>query len=168
LAQDHSTAAQGHYGQSMTLCREISYLPGLSKASLGLGKVAWHQEDIGAARTYFTEALQLQCKLGNPYDVAALLEAVATVTADNESDRAVQLLGAADGLRNTMGVVLHLPERAAYQVLIGHLKERLTATAFATAWKAGQSLTLEEALTLALRILASNEPQTHAGRDVAR
>jgi len=68
--------------------------------------------------------------------------------------RAVRLLGAAAAARVALGTPLPPAERAACERALGAARAHLDEDAFASAWAAGQALTLEQAITDAL---ATNE-----------
>jgi predicted ATPase/DNA-binding CsgD family transcriptional regulator len=72
------------------------------------------------------------------------------------AERGAQLLGAADALRQRLSA---LREQAAYyEARLAALRARLGETAFAAAWAAGQSLSRDEAVALALAELPATRP----------
>ena len=58
-------------------------------------------------------------------------------------------------LRKEAGTVFALPERAEYDSELHATRARLDSAAFDAAWRAGQAMTLEQALELALSETAS-------------
>jgi hypothetical protein len=89
--------------------------------------------------------------------IAASLEGLAAVNrAPGQPGRAVRLLGAAEALREWVGVPLPPTEQANYELLVAAIHAALGEEAFAAAWAAGRALSLEDAVSLAL-------DETHEG-----
>jgi hypothetical protein len=60
------------------------------------------------------------------------------------------MFGAVDGLLESMGSVLDMEDRQAYERQVAQVRTLLGAEAFARAWAAGRALSLEQALRQAL------------------
>lgn len=106
-----------------------------------------------AAYACLGESLDIRQRLGNKANVAACLEGLAAVAAaEGEvavAPWAVQLLGAADGLRDAVHTPIPPVEHAAYAATVQALRDRLPLADFAAAWAAGRALTFDDALALA-------------------
>jgi len=63
---------------------------------------------------------------------------------------AIQLFGAAAALRDAIGTHQQPFRQAAYEWGLSTVRTQLDATTFATAWTAGQAMTLEQAVRYAL------------------
>jgi hypothetical protein len=116
-----------------------------------LGMVAYMQDDYGRAAALLEEALQITRNLGARDVGADALEGLAWVaSACGQAHRAAQLGGAADALREVLGVSLKPGERASHVQVVRAVRASLGENAFAAAWAAGRALPLEEAIALAL------------------
>jgi non-specific serine/threonine protein kinase len=77
-----------------------------------------------------------------------------------KAERAARLFGATDAWRQARGVPLEPADRAAYTRDLTATREALEATAFQSAWAEGRSLSLDQAIGVAL---ATEETTTSAG-----
>jgi len=67
-------------------------------------------------------------------------------------DRAVRLFGAAEALREAIGLLSAPQERADYDARLAATRSRLGVVAFEAAWAEGRAMTLEQAIEYALAI----------------
>ncbi|HEX5630182.1 MAG TPA: hypothetical protein VFY15_00845, partial [Acidimicrobiia bacterium] len=96
------------------------------------------------------DALQIALELNEPFEVAIVLSHVAEVlAAARNANAATRLLSAAEAMRERTGgsreYVIARRDRA-----LAALRARLNENAFATAWEEGRTLTVEQAIELAL------------------
>ncbi|HEY3474061.1 MAG TPA: hypothetical protein VGK56_05580, partial [Anaerolineales bacterium] len=83
------------------------------------------------------------------------LESVAALALARQSlEPAVQLLGAADTLRQNTNSPLPRPNRSAQQKNLSLLHEQLDASVFSFAWAKGQAMTIDRAVAIALNQLS--------------
>ncbi len=138
--------------ESLKLNQALGQKSGISWSLRNLGDLARAQSDYRRAGMFFREALSLSHDLGQKREIASTLEALAQITAVQESSaRAARLLGAADGLRQAVGVeTLHPKERVEHDNQIVALRAQLGEQRFSEAWAEGRALTMEQAVELAL------------------
>jgi hypothetical protein len=74
-----------------------------------------------------------------------------TDAVEGQPASAASLFGAAEVQWRASGGVRYAPERSAYEQDLGRVRAQLDQTAFAAAWEAGQRLTVDEAIALALK-----------------
>jgi hypothetical protein len=119
-----------------------------------LGLLALREERPLSAAQCFRESLLLQQSLKEFWRSVTLLEMVADLSvACNELLGAARLYGAAERLRLSQEV-LPLPiYRQQSEQSQSQLRARLNPAALEEAWAAGQSLSLDQAITYALRCL---------------
>ncbi len=155
LEQGDPVRATGLYEE----CLAVSHTDGdklvMAWALRGLGHVARRQGDAARARSLYAECLAVCRDAGIRWVVPGTLEELAHLAAAADADgeersRAVPLLGAAAALRSALGMPLLPVERPAYRQTEETLRAALGEEAFAAEWAAGQALTLEQALALAL------------------
>ncbi len=89
-------------------------------------------------------------QLGNRRDLPAALELVAECLGRGDADRAAQLFGAADALRETMRLPRPPSECASYDQGVASAREALGATIFEAVLMRGRALGSESAIDLAL------------------
>jgi hypothetical protein len=65
-------------------------------------------------------------------------------------ERGARLLGAVEGMLQSMGVVLERLEREPYERSVQQARPKLGRAAFESAWQEGHAMTLEQAIAYAL------------------
>ena len=117
----------------------------------GLGRALRRLGDLTGARACFAESLQLRLQTGDRRGVAVTLTNLAHVEHnDHRPDRAARLLGAAEAIRQAIGAPIHPNRREEYEQLLAEVRAALGQAGFADAWAEGRTLTLEQAVALAL------------------
>lgn len=120
--------------------------------SLGyLGWVELERGEVQQAQALFKEALALQHQAGNLGDLPRCLTGVARLAVgDGRPNAAARMLGAADTLRHVDGAVPTPDERRTFEQAVAAVKAAMSAEEFAAALAAGQTLSAEQAVALAL------------------
>jgi tetratricopeptide (TPR) repeat protein len=164
---------RGDYEQARSLCeqglvafQELGDRWGIAQALTSLGCVAQTQGDHAGARRYYVQSLALASelgrswgsaaslgpwnKLGIPGYIAGCLEALAGVdAAEGRPERAVQLLGAAEGLREGAGAPLPPANRDRFDCTVASARAALGEQPCARAWARGRSMSLEQVVAFA-------------------
>jgi predicted ATPase len=121
-------------------------------ALYGLGELSRRQGKLKESLEHYHQAIKLIPEWEPAFTLDYSLEGlVKTISDMGESERAVHLLGAAASMRKKWGGVIHPVFRAEYDKYINLLREKLGEATFATIWEEGQSMTIEQAIELALR-----------------
>jgi non-specific serine/threonine protein kinase len=116
-----------------------------------LGHIARYKGDIEQARKIYSQTLVLWQDLGNRGAIAHQLECFAFLAIiDEEPQRAIQLLGAAEILREKANALMTEYEQDEYSKAIARLRTMVTEPEFNTSWTLGRSMTMEEAIEFAL------------------
>jgi non-specific serine/threonine protein kinase len=90
-------------------------------------------------------------KLGHRAAIAHQLECFAFIAkAQEQVERALRLLGAAEALRERINIAMTPPERVDYEREIADLKAHVPANEFASLWAEGRSMSIEKAIEYAL------------------
>jgi DNA-binding CsgD family transcriptional regulator len=132
---------------------------GITAALDVLSFVALRRNDLAAARELQARALAMRVDLEDQRGIASSIGGIAVIAAaGKQSSQAAQLFGAADALRNTLGVMLAHPELDIYAELVEALRRELTAPGLDAAWQAGQAMRLDDVLELCRALVA--EPST--------
>jgi tetratricopeptide (TPR) repeat protein len=155
-AIEHSTAA-------LHLARQMAVTWHIASALLDLSLVAIKQADSNQARVWINESIGLFRDMGERWNILRALEVgahVATMQAEHDLasttavDRAVRIFGAAEALRETLHNP-HLPiYRDQYLRGVAAARAHLSANDFAAAWAAGRALSMEQAITEVLTVIA--------------
>ena len=110
-----------------------------------------HVGDSAGAGEKFRESLRGNLEIGDKQAVAACFAALgALAMAEEEPVRAAQLFGASDALCESIHTELLPIDRDDYKQNVATVQSQLDESSFNAAWQAGRTLTLEQALALAL------------------
>jgi len=151
LVQGEWALAREQLEESVELCQEVGDWGDTAELLMGLARVAVAQGDLAAARRHCQESLAILHELGSQEFLAACLEGMGTVLAgQGMPGKAAALWGTAQALREAIGMPMHPVYRADYEQAVAAARRELVEEAFATAWAAGRTTTLERAITDAL------------------
>ncbi|HXV42097.1 MAG TPA: tetratricopeptide repeat protein [Anaerolineae bacterium] len=148
--------AEALYHESLALFQEIGGKSSIASALHNLGYVAQQRGDYGQAVALFRQGLGLFQEIGDKKGVAECLMGLAGVIgAQGDPNRAARLFGAAEALREIVGVTLWPANRIEYHRNLAVLRAHLDEDALAAAWAEGRAMTMEMAIEQALTAIAS-------------
>jgi predicted ATPase len=105
------------------------------------------------AASMYRETILEWKRLGHRAAVANQLECYAFIArAQEHPERAVQLLGAAETLREMIQIDMSQLERVEYEREVNDLKTNMDEKAFSQLWSLGRSMSIDEAIELALEM----------------
>jgi hypothetical protein len=124
----------------------------IAEALTNLGYIALRLADYATARALLQESLTLSHTIGNKVHAISNLNVLAGVAVAHREDaqKASQLAGAMEGLREALGVMLEPIQRGVYEHTIAAGKAILGEEGFIANFEAGRRLSLDEAVQLAL------------------
>ena len=147
LGQGDLVTAHSQVEESIILYKEMGHRFGTAESLGVLGKVVATQGEYAAARRLYEESLAISGELGEKWVIAACLVGLGeVVAAQRQLAWAAQLWGAADSLRDALGVPIPPVELADYERSLSAARVHLGERAFAAAWAQGRAMTLEQAL----------------------
>ena len=85
-----------------------------------------------------------------------LIKTAALSVSSNSLEPVVKLLGALDVLTTELKTELSIEDQEAYRAAVEAARGRLDQASFQSAWQAGRSLPMEQAVVLAQQILAGD------------
>jgi predicted ATPase/DNA-binding CsgD family transcriptional regulator len=148
---------RGEYAQARAWLEEsLTLAEALGDKHIGpalvvLGSVALREGDREAARSYLERALTTSGGRGDMQGLSYALEAWgALAVMDRRPERAARLLGAAESIRDRIGIVLPAGDRDFHDGDVAAVRAALGDDAFAAAWSEGLALSTDEAITEAL------------------
>jgi hypothetical protein len=110
------------------------------------------QNDFAAAREFYMESLEINCSLGDLNSIALLLDGFAGLIAATKSERAAELLGAANALRGKVGSDFDTADADFYRRIYQTIEANLEKESLAKHLSIGGALKLEQAVSLALNV----------------
>jgi predicted ATPase/class 3 adenylate cyclase len=140
------------YEESLALSRALEDPRGIALALYNLGMLAWELGDVGRAGGYYDEALTLLRELGDRALIASCLEAIAEMAAPGQPSAAARLYGAAEALREAIGVPPRADYEASMRAAVTAVGAALGEEAFADAWAAGRAMSPEAASASAVAV----------------
>ncbi|MFI4978343.1 MAG: BTAD domain-containing putative transcriptional regulator [Solirubrobacterales bacterium] len=140
--------AAAHFQTSLDLSRRIGDVETEAMSLLMLGNISLRQNRIDEARSQLRESLVIQRLEGSSRSVANLIESLAAVAvAEGQTDRALRLGGAAEGLRTRIEVVSTSPLHREISRRLQPMRQGADAQ---RGWLAGAAMSREEAIGYAL------------------
>jgi predicted ATPase/class 3 adenylate cyclase len=116
-----------------------------------LAHVLRYEGNYSQAISAYQETIKEWERIGHRAAVAHQLECLAFIAkAIEQPDKAARLLGAAEALRQKIEIDMTPPEREEYEKEIAELKANIEKEEFASLWAEGRSMTMDEAIELAL------------------
>jgi predicted ATPase len=148
--------ALGRYDDALRHLREARGLaerPGrdwlLAGVPVQLGVLAVLRGRLDEARALLEEALDLSLAARSTPFVTLCLAAYARLAlAEGDPERAAQLKGAAEGLRQRVGLPAWPDQRRLEEELVAQIREKLSAAQFDQAFAAGSGLTQRQAINI--------------------
>ncbi|MDO8753075.1 MAG: hypothetical protein Q7J80_04190, partial [Anaerolineales bacterium] len=116
-----------------------------------LGHIARHTGDLGEAKAIYQETIRAWQESGNRSAMAHQLECFGFLAiADEELQRAIKFFSAAEALREKALSPRTEQEQNEYDQSVAQLRTMLPEVEFNTLWAEGRSMTIEQAIQLAL------------------
>jgi tetratricopeptide (TPR) repeat protein len=116
-----------------------------------LGHIEREQGHYELAIPIYRETILEWQRLGHRAAVAHQLECLAFIAKGQEQvERAVRLLGAAQALRERINIAMTPPEQVEYARQVNDLKANLDEHEFSSLWEEGHMLAMEQAIQFAL------------------
>ncbi|MFI2478798.1 ATP-binding protein, partial [Nocardia xishanensis] len=143
--------AMEYYRQVLSVTEACGESLFRSTALWGMGIAAWQQGERSTAIELLENALQINRRMGSPVNAALGLEALAWIAGDaGEAERAAVLLGAAEGLWRAMGNPASIfPMPRYHDECERRARAALGARRFGSAFRQGQAMSMEEAVSYA-------------------
>lgn len=152
LLQGDKAGAAARFEQGLQLARQIGYLPGIYNALFNLAQLALALSEFERAAAQFRESLLLSQQMGDWANVAYCLDGLATVAGvAGQAERAARLLGAAQGLLDSIGVpvwTFYKPDQALYDRTLSAVREQLGLPRYEALWVEGRQTPLAEIMAL--------------------
>ena len=135
----------------LAICRKLGVSDLLVHALGAMGNLERDEGDYPRARALYQESLRLRQELGSLFALAQSLEDLAALAGrEQQWERAVRLLGAAEAFCETLGARPPVAVASEYERTVAEGRAALGEAAFAAAWAEGRAMALEQAVEYAL------------------
>ncbi|MGO8949487.1 MAG: tetratricopeptide repeat protein [Ktedonobacterales bacterium] len=148
--------------ESLAIFRRIGSRRGVAGVLASLGDLWRAERELAQAAHYYEESLAVYHSLGASPGIARCLVGIAAIAeAQQQSAFAAQLLGAADHLRDTLGMPRHPVERPPQRELLDQLRTKLGQAGFESARRTGADDVLGQVM-LTGAVSAEEQPDAAA------
>jgi Tetratricopeptide repeat len=135
------------FERSLVVCKQIGDRKGTANALFGLAEVAQRSGDAELARRRHDDALRRRMEIGDRLGLCRSLERLAELELGREggAERAIVLLAAVLGVRETVGARIGPWRRVRREQLIGDLRATVGDERFDSLWVEGLGMPLDVA-----------------------
>jgi tetratricopeptide (TPR) repeat protein len=158
LGMGMDESRRGNYAEARKIFEEaVEFFKGTRQVNIQLiltseiGHLERHTGNLTQARLIYQDTIKGWQELGNRSAIAHQLECFGFLAIHNEEpQRAVRLFSAAEALREEIHSPMTDYERVEYEQFVAQLRAILPEAEFHTLWAEGKSMTMDEAIQLAL------------------
>jgi tetratricopeptide (TPR) repeat protein len=151
IQQGNFDEARSKFKSAQSYLLEMGDKHRINMISSELAHIERYEGHYQQARVLYAETLREWQRIGHRAAVTHQLESIAFIAkALEQTDRSARLLGAAESLREKIGTDMTPQEREEYEKEVADLKANIDEKLFASLWADGRSMTMEEAIELAL------------------
>jgi predicted ATPase/DNA-binding CsgD family transcriptional regulator len=152
LALGEPAEAEAFLDEATSLARGGAMTWVLGRIARVRSEVRARQGDLQQAESMAHEALNLGREAGDQLGLVDALELVATLAAEQDSNKeSIRLWAAAESLRSSIGYVRFPVEQGPRDTAVARAKQALGPKEFAEAWAEGAKLSSDEAIAYATR-----------------
>ncbi|HUG15114.1 MAG TPA: tetratricopeptide repeat protein, partial [Thermomicrobiales bacterium] len=152
-------AAYAYLDEALDISREQEDHGGIADSLGDIARVSIARSDIDSARAQLLESLTLQRHIRDRRFAAQAFEYCAWIAASSQQpERTARLLGAAEAMRESIGVPVSPMVRRDYDTYVPLVRARVDVPTWDRAWAEGRSNTLDEAIVYAMELPLEPEP----------
>jgi predicted ATPase/DNA-binding CsgD family transcriptional regulator len=151
LASGDLTTARKRADEAVTATATFDMKYWSMEALLTSARVAASLGDVSRVYDDAYQALLVGRSIGAQVGMAEILECLSSLEAADHREETTRLLSAADALRRNSGAVRFVLDQAAHDARVTALRDSMGDAAFERAWAQGAVLSIDEAVTFALR-----------------
>ncbi|HEX8249708.1 MAG TPA: protein kinase [Pyrinomonadaceae bacterium] len=150
MADDYA-AARPLFEESLEICKQTGNKQGVVGSLNNLGAITFGEGDYAAAHSYYAEAMKAVLEFGEKISLSYALDGHAALAVQRRDfERAAQLAGIAEHLRESLGFETEPAERRFRDAYLVKLQSFLDKKKFADFYEQGRALPLKKAVALAL------------------
>jgi predicted ATPase/class 3 adenylate cyclase len=139
------------FANILPLFREMGDIQRVTMIQSELGHMDRYEGKLDQAEQIYRGTILEFQKIGHRAAVANQLESLAFIShAHGNCECAVQLLGAAEALRENINIAMSQYERSEYDNQVSELRSSMDEKVFSNLWSEGRRMTMDQAVQLAL------------------
>jgi predicted ATPase len=155
--QGKYSEACSYFGEGLRVCRQLGdkHIEASMLKGMGYARLLQSEQTDPTVRGLFEQSLESFRIIGDKVNMIEGLETFAVLASAHseqleEAKRGARLFGAAEALRNTMGIPLSHPNQLLYEPLMHQARNRLGEAPFNELMEEGRRMTMEEAISYAV------------------
>jgi len=138
--------------ESLEMCQRMGMRDCMAESLLGLANVAHLQADHGSALALCRQSLGILREIGDQREFPRLLEKIGLLlTLQRQPAPGASLCAAAEAIRERATIARPPNDSAEYEQYVESSRRELGNERFTAAWASGRAMTLEEAISYALK-----------------
>ena len=142
--------AEAIFAESEALFRDVGDIHLVNVVKSERAHIERRRGNYARALDLYRETVEAWSEFGQQAGLAHELECIAFIAvAQSQPERAAQLLGAAESIRQDIGAPMSPFERPEYDAAVSALRTQMDGEALASAWAEGRTLTPDQALEIA-------------------
>jgi tetratricopeptide (TPR) repeat protein len=146
-------AARSHFKESVRVYDEIGATFNVFLEKSNLAHLERRTGNYTSALEYYRETIVAFRDMGQTGAVAHQLECFGFISiTQNQNERALQLFGAANALREKAGTPMRPDEQTYFDKQLESLREKMDMTEYNSIWSKGHIMTMEQAIELAIEL----------------
>ncbi|HEY5983212.1 MAG TPA: adenylate/guanylate cyclase domain-containing protein [Anaerolineales bacterium] len=161
--------ARRRFASMEPLFRELGDRHRVNMVRSELAHLDRYEGRLDDAERAYRETILVWKRLGHRAAIAHQLESLAFIAqAREDGARAARLYGAAQAIRDVIGIPMTPPEKVEYEAQLGRLKAGMDEKDFVAVWAEGRALNLEQAIAYALERTSQSSGHSAATADSAQ
>jgi predicted ATPase/class 3 adenylate cyclase len=150
-AQRQFEKAREKYSIALETMQQLGSLRNVSMIKSDLAHILRYEGKFTEAVSAYRETIKDWQRLGHRAAIAHQFECMAFMAKSMEQpEKALRLFGAAEMLRQAIGIDMTAQERKEYEKEVNGIKANMDEKDFASLWAEGRSMTMDKAIELAL------------------
>ncbi len=151
ILQKEFQKAREKFEIAMQTMQELGSTRNVIMIKSDLAHILRHEGNYSQALSAYQETIKEWQRMGHRSAVAHQIECLAYIArALEQVEKATRLLGAAEALRQRIDIEMTPPEREEYEKEVADIKTTIDEKEFASLWAEGRSMTMGDAIELAL------------------
>lgn len=149
------------FERAAAVSRRVGDELGIAMSMSNMAEYLIHHGEMQEAKGLLRQAFPLYRELRMRDSTAFALETVAKIAAaETKTELAARLLGAAEHLRETVGVPIWGSARQRHDAAVTRLRDQMGESSYVAAWSEGRAMSFDDAIDWALTFVSSLAPVT--------
>lgn len=151
IARREFETARNKFNLAMQVMQELGSKRNITMIKSDLAHILRYEQNYSRAMSSYRETILEWQRIGHRAAVAHHLESMSFIYKSlKQADKSTKILGAAEALRQKIEIDMNSMEREEYEKEVADLKASMDEKEFTSLWAEGRSMTMDEAIELAV------------------